>query len=75
MPRCARITKRSCTHVHRRPTLAPRRLQSELMALMTSGETDVSAFPAGDDLFDWTGTIVGPEAGSGVTVSLSSCAR
>ena len=36
-----------------------RRLQSELMSLMMSGETSLSAFPDGDNIFQWTGTIAG----------------
>lgn len=35
------------------------RLQSELMALMMSGEAGLSAFPDGDNIFQWTGTITG----------------
>ena len=38
-----------------------RRLQSELMALMMSGESGLSAFPDGDNIFQWTGTITGGE--------------
>ena len=34
-----------------------KRLQQELMSLMASGGDGVSAFPAGDSLFDWVGTI------------------
>lgn len=34
-------------------------LQSELMALMASGDAGVSAFPDGDSLFSWLGTIQG----------------
>ena len=34
-----------------------KRLQQELMGLMASGGDGVSAFPAGDSLFDWVGTI------------------
>lgn len=36
-----------------------RRLQSELMALMTCGDPGVSAFPEGDNIFSWVGTIKG----------------
>jgi len=36
-----------------------KRLQSELMSLMMSGETALSAFPDGDNIFQWTGTIAG----------------
>ena len=36
-----------------------KRLQSELMGLMSSAEPGVSAFPDGDSLFSWLGTIVG----------------
>ncbi|KAH7424274.1 hypothetical protein KP509_11G000500 [Ceratopteris richardii] len=36
-----------------------RRLQTELMALMTSGDPGVSAFPEGDNIFSWVGTIKG----------------
>ncbi|MCO5583933.1 hypothetical protein L7F22_037851 [Adiantum nelumboides] len=36
-----------------------RRLQSELMALMTCGDPGVSAFPEGDNIFSWIGTIKG----------------
>jgi ubiquitin-conjugating enzyme E2 C len=36
-----------------------KRLQSELMALMMGGVADVSAFPDGDNLFKWLGTIKG----------------
>ncbi|XP_031500883.1 ubiquitin-conjugating enzyme E2 20-like [Nymphaea colorata] len=36
-----------------------RRLQSELMALMMSGEPGISAFPEGDNIFCWKGTITG----------------
>lgn len=34
-----------------------KRLQQELMGLMASSGDGVSAFPAGDSLFDWVGTI------------------
>lgn len=37
-----------------------KRLQQELLALMMSGEKGVSAFPDGDNLFKWIGTISGP---------------
>jgi len=36
-----------------------KRLQSELMSLMMGGVSDVSAFPDGDNLFKWLGTIKG----------------
>lgn len=44
-----------------------KRLQQELMSLMASGGDGVSAFPAGDSLFDWVGTItVSVAAGQGL---------
>eukprot|EP00475_Leptophrys_vorax_P026034 TRINITY_DN36478_c0_g1_i1.p1 TRINITY_DN36478_c0_g1~~TRINITY_DN36478_c0_g1_i1.p1 ORF type:complete len:178 (-),score=1.11 TRINITY_DN36478_c0_g1_i1:213-746(-) len=36
-----------------------KRLQSELMKLMTSSDPGVSAFPEGDNIFSWVGTIQG----------------
>ena len=36
-----------------------KRLQSELMALMASADVGISAFPDGDSLFAWLGTIQG----------------
>ncbi|KAE9612862.1 hypothetical protein Lal_00027422 [Lupinus albus] len=36
-----------------------RRLQSELMALMMSGDSGISAFPEEDNIFCWKGTIEG----------------
>ncbi|OIW05601.1 hypothetical protein TanjilG_23387 [Lupinus angustifolius] len=36
-----------------------RRLQSELMALMMSGDSGISAFPEEDNIFSWKGTITG----------------
>ncbi|KAJ8648747.1 hypothetical protein MRB53_001770 [Persea americana] len=36
-----------------------KRLQSELMALMMSGDPGISAFPDGDNIFNWVGTITG----------------
>ncbi|KAG7950831.1 hypothetical protein I3843_13G136100 [Carya illinoinensis] len=36
-----------------------KRLQSELMALMMSGESGISAFPEDDNIFCWKGTITG----------------
>ena len=36
-----------------------KRLQSELMSLMASADPGVSAFPDGDSLFAWLGTIHG----------------
>jgi hypothetical protein len=36
-----------------------KRLQSELMSLMASADAGVSAFPAGDSLLSWLGTIHG----------------
>jgi len=36
-----------------------KRLQSELMALMMAAEAGISAFPDGDNIFQWTGTITG----------------
>ncbi len=46
-----------------------KRLQSELMSLMGSADPGVSAFPDGDSLFSWLGTIQG--AGSTVYEGLS----
>ncbi|ESN90729.1 hypothetical protein HELRODRAFT_156207 [Helobdella robusta] len=37
-----------------------KRLQKELMSLMMMSEHGVSAFPEGDNLFKWIGTIKGP---------------
>ncbi|XP_043270025.1 ubiquitin-conjugating enzyme E2 C [Venturia canescens] len=37
-----------------------KRLQKELMVLMTGTEKGVSAFPDGENLFKWIGTISGP---------------
>eukprot|EP00033_Pygsuia_biforma_P003780 GCRY01004143.1.p1 GENE.GCRY01004143.1~~GCRY01004143.1.p1 ORF type:complete len:153 (-),score=28.45 GCRY01004143.1:255-713(-) len=36
-----------------------KRLQQELMSLMMGGGQGISAFPDGDDLFSWKGTIEG----------------
>eukprot|EP00249_Psilotum_nudum_P012037 c23547_g1_i1 orf=444-1016(+) len=36
-----------------------RRLQTELMALMTCGDPGISAFPDGENIFSWVGTIKG----------------
>ncbi|XP_076911106.1 ubiquitin-conjugating enzyme E2 20-like [Bidens hawaiensis] len=36
-----------------------KRLQSELMVLMMSGESGISAFPVDDNIFSWRGTISG----------------
>ena len=36
-----------------------KRLQSELMSLMASADPGLSAFPDGDSLFSWLGTIQG----------------
>nr|CAG4636531.1 EOG090X0DZY [Eubosmina coregoni]SVE70072.1 EOG090X0DZY [Eubosmina coregoni] len=38
-----------------------KRLQQELMSLMMSGDKGISAFPNGDDVFSWIGTIKGPQ--------------
>lgn len=37
-----------------------KRLQSELMTLMMSGDKGISAFPDGDNLLSWIGTVEGP---------------
>merc|ERR1712183_958347 len=37
-----------------------KRLQSELMTLMMSGDKGISAFPEGDNLLSWIGTVEGP---------------
>ena len=36
-----------------------KRLQSELMQIMMAGDKDATAFPDGDNLFEWVGTIKG----------------
>lgn len=38
-----------------------KRLQKELMVLMTSTDKGVSAFPESENLFKWIGTITGPK--------------
>ncbi|XP_066998575.1 ubiquitin-conjugating enzyme E2 C [Anabrus simplex] len=37
-----------------------KRLQKELMVLMMNSDQSVSAFPEGENLFKWVGTITGP---------------
>ncbi|KAF6025416.1 UBE2C [Bugula neritina] len=50
-----------------------KRLQHELMTLMMNGSKGISAFPDGDNLFKWIGTIEGPDETvySGLTYKLS----
>ena len=36
-----------------------RRLQSELMSIMMSADEGISAFPDGDNIFSWLGTVTG----------------
>ncbi|KAK3603910.1 hypothetical protein CHS0354_042921 [Potamilus streckersoni] len=38
-----------------------KRLQQELMTLLTSGDSGISAFPDGDNLFSWVATVDGPK--------------
>ncbi|XP_022343054.1 ubiquitin-conjugating enzyme E2 C-like [Crassostrea virginica] len=38
-----------------------KRLQQELMTLLTKGDPGVSAFPDGDNLFKWIATLTGPQ--------------
>jgi len=38
-----------------------KRLQSELMSLMMSQDKGISAFPDGDNLLSWVGTVEGPQ--------------
>ncbi|KAJ3647542.1 hypothetical protein Zmor_019413 [Zophobas morio] len=38
-----------------------KRLHKELMTLMMSEDKSISAFPEGDNLFKWVGTIMGPK--------------
>merc|ERR1711988_935490 len=40
-------------------TTVTKRLKTELTQLMMSGDNSVSAFPEGDNLFSWIGTITG----------------
>merc|ERR1712054_431838 len=40
-------------------TSVTKRLKTELTQLMMSGDNSVSAFPEGDNLFSWIGTITG----------------
>jgi len=50
-----------------------KRLHSELMTLMTKGDKGISAFPDGDNIFKWIGTIQGPNdtVFSGLSFKLS----
>ena len=50
-----------------------KRLQSELMGLMSSADPGISAFPDGDSLFSWVGTIAGGQSTvyEGLTYKLS----
>lgn len=41
--------------------LSHSRLQKELMLLMMSADKGISAFPDGENIFRWIGTISGPE--------------
>nr|CAG4644321.1 EOG090X0DZY [Lepidurus arcticus] len=45
-----------------KPHSVSKRLQQELMTLMMAGDPSVSAFPEGDNLFNWVGTIQGPSS-------------
>jgi len=50
-----------------------RRLQQELMALMQENDMNTTAFPVGDNLFNWSGTITGADdtVYAGLTYKLS----
>ena len=50
-----------------------KRLQSELMNLMMSGDQCATAFPQGDNLFEWVGTLTGADGTvyEGLTYKLS----
>ena len=47
-----------------------KRLRHELMTLMTSGDQSVSAFPDGDNIFNWLGTVTGGK-GTAIVYALS----
>ena len=52
-------TSFGCASVPLCMSLRPRRLQGELMSPMTSADAGISAFPEGDNIFNWVGTIEG----------------
>lgn len=53
-------SKESATATKKDSHSVKKRLQQELMSLMMSNDKGVSAFPDGDNLFKWVGTIEGP---------------
>ncbi|CAL1532734.1 unnamed protein product [Lymnaea stagnalis] len=55
------INKMSQSSVETKPNASnvTRRLQKELRTLMISGSPGISAFPEGDNMFKWVGTIEG----------------
>ena len=60
----------SVTLTRRLPCAPTPRLQTELMTLMTAGDPSLSAFPEGDNIFQWTGTITG---GAGTVCCAERC--
>mmetsp|Transcript_39130 Transcript_39130/g.91552 ORF Transcript_39130/g.91552 Transcript_39130/m.91552 type:complete len:143 (-) Transcript_39130:524-952(-) len=58
-PAAERASKANRESSSARPNSVNKRLQSELMSLMMGGDAGISAFPDGDNIFQWTGTITG----------------
>lgn len=60
-PQSSNLTKQSEETVTIKDNHAvSKRLQKELMVLMMSSEKGISAFPDGENIFKWIGTISGP---------------
>merc|ERR1712070_426957 len=66
-------TKAGCAAPSASGQSVNKRLQSELMSLMMGGDAGISAFPDGDNIFQWTGTITGGKGTvfEGLTFKLS----
>ena len=54
-------TARSSARDMKSKASVTKRLQNELMNLMMAGDQGASAFPKGDKLFEWVGTITGAD--------------
>lgn len=62
-PQSSNLTKQNDETVTLKDNHAvSKRLQKELMVLMMSSEKGISAFPDGENIFKWIGTISGPKS-------------